>query len=437
MPEMAEWTRRLGHSPADFNALNIIHVTGTKGKGSTCAFAQSILQQFHPHIARVGLYTSPHLKSVRERIRICGEPIDEERFTRYFFEVWDRLGDDSGAAGATSLPTTQPGMRPAYFKFLTLLSFYIFVREGVDTAIYEVGVGGQYDSTNIIQQPTATGVSALGIDHTFMLGSTIEEIAWNKAGIFKHGSRAFTVPQQFEAGMRVLRERAAERGVPLDVVSEQDVAGCVLGIPGAFQAQNAALAVALTKEHLRKLGVPYSWEKVKHGLAATHWPGRCQTIAQGAITWRIDGAHTTESVQASSGWFRSVAARSPHKKVLLFNQQTRDACELVRLLHDTVGLHFDQAVFSTNVTFSSGYTPDLVSMNTSKEQVDKLQVQNELAAKWSQLDPQSKTAVFHDIQSAVQHIRDEYANEQVEVFVCGSLHLVGGFLVVLESPCER
>jgi len=429
MPEMLEWTRRIGYKATDFNRLNIIHVTGTKGKGSTCAFTQSILSQYGPKIRKIGLYTSPHLKSVRERIRINGQPIAEDLFTKYFFEVWDRLS--SSNSNEADFPHMGSGIKPMYFKYLTLLSFHVFIKEGVDTAIYEVGVGGEFDSTNIIAKPTATGVSALGIDHTFMLGNTITEIAWNKGGIFKNGAKAFTVPQESDA-MKVLEERAQEKDTQLTVVDDSSLKNYKLGIPGSFQAQNASLAVSLANEHLKQLGIEVDEQKTKEGLEKTFWPGRCQIIKEDKIHWYIDGAHTKESIDASSGWFKTVTDPK-RKRILLFNQQTRDANELVTRLYNGVSpLKFDQVLFTTNVTWSSGnYSADLVSMNTSKEAVDKLEVQKLLAEEWSKLDSDSQRHVFHDIESSIKFIRN--LNEDVDVFVCGSLHLVGGFLVVLDG----
>lgn len=429
MPEMREWSRRIGYPDVGtFNGLNVIHVTGTKGKGSTCAFTQSIVQQYQPQIKKIGLYTSPHLKSVRERIRINGEPIAEDKFTKYFFEVWDRL--DSTKSDNVTFPHMDEGMKPMYFKYLTLLSFHVFMEEGVDTAIYEVGVGGEYDSTNVFEKPTACGVSVLGIDHTFMLGDTIEEIAWNKGGIFKKGTKAFSVPQ-IEAGLKVLQERASEKGETLSVIEDKLVDGYKLGIPGVFQKGNAALAVALTREHLNRLNIPMEESKTREGLSKAFWPGRCQTIKDGKITWFIDGAHTKESVDVSSQWFKSVTDPA-RKKVLLFNQQTRDANELVKILHKGCALKFDDVIFTTNVTWSSGnYSVDLVSMNTSKEAVDKLEVQKELATAWAELQPESNRHVVHDIETSVKIVKD--LGEDVDVFVCGSLHLVGGFLVVLDG----
>ncbi|CDK26002.1 unnamed protein product [Kuraishia capsulata CBS 1993] len=439
MPEMLEWTARCGYTPEQLDSLNVVHVTGTKGKGSTCAFTHSILERYRSAISgpitRMGMYTSPHLKSVRERIMLDGQPLDEARFTRYFFEIWDKLGlaEDGGEE------------RPAYFRFLTLLSFHVFKSEGVDTAIYEVGVGGQYDSTNVFVRPTVTGITALGIDHTTMLGTTLAEIAWNKAGIFKKGTPAVTVVQP-EEGMKVIRERAAEREVAsLEVVEKREgLAGIKLGLAGEFQKQNAAVAVELARLHLKALGVagmdfglqdpiPLEFER---GLEAANWPGRCQTIHEDTITWFIDGAHTLESVHVASEWFGSVVPKQRGQRVLLFNQQTRDVAALIRELYETVaaaGVKFDHVIFTTNLTWSSGtYSDDLVSINTSQEQVDELVVQKRLAELWSQMDDKkSRKHIFHDIETSVNFIRS--LEGPVDVFVCGSLHLVGGFLTVLDK----
>ena len=306
---MQEWSRRIGYSTSDFNELNIIHITGTKGKGSTAAFTQGILSQYSDKLNMIGLYTSPHLKSVRERIRLNGKPISEEKFSRYFFEVWDRL--DSTTSCEEKFPHMTSGQKPGYFKYLTLLSFHVFMQEGCNTCIYEVGVGGEFDSTNIIEKPTTCGVSALGIDHTFMLGDTIEEIAWNKGGIFKKDSPAFTVVNQPEGGLRVLQERADERGTTLSEVPVfNQLKNIKLGIAGDFQVSNASLAVALAYQHLVKLehfkeplvlssnsAIPDAFIK---GLQDTCWEGRCQTIVSNNITWYIDGAHTKDSIEAAS-----------------------------------------------------------------------------------------------------------------------------------------
>jgi len=123
LPEMREWLRRINYTTDDLNSLNMIHVTGTKGKGSTCAFVTSILQQLYPHW-RIGMFTSPHLKAVNERIQVNSVPISEDDFARYFWEVWDRLeAHQSTEEGEVQYKTR----KPAYFRFLTLMAWHAFL----------------------------------------------------------------------------------------------------------------------------------------------------------------------------------------------------------------------------------------------------------------------------------------------------------------------
>lgn len=496
MPEMIEWVRRIGYKPSDFNKLNVIHVTGTKGKGSTCAFIQSIMNQYKlpsilspnlqstnittdaenvdsplikdiltmnenstlnnrspsvssansnptevTKITKIGLYTSPHLKTVRERIMINGKPISEELFTKYFFEIWNRL--DESKSDANIFPHMGEGIKPAYFRFLTLLSFHAFVSEGVDTAIYEVGVGGEYDSTNVFESPTACGISALGIDHTVMLGNTIEEIAWNKAGIFKKNAHCFSVEQP-ESALKIIENRAAEKNVAtFNIIKERtDLQHVSLGLNGDFQRQNASLAVALCHAHLTKLGYKIDIDTLPDefitGLELAKWPGRCQVIEdlkrKNDLTWFIDGAHTEESVRNGSRWFTQVTDPAK-KRVLLFNQQTRDPSVLLKTLFEEMkvgNLRFDHVIFTTNVTWSSGeYSDDLVSLNTDNNAVNCLDMQTQMAEIYNKLDKKARKHLFHDIETSVNFIRT--LEGPLDVFVCGSLHLVGGFLVVLDG----
>ena len=120
LPEMREWLRRINYSPTDLNRLNMIHVTGTKGKGSTCAFVSSILQHLFPQ-QKIGLFTSPHLKAVNERIQVNSTPIPEETFARYFWEVWDRLDASAEKEGLDKVK------KPVYFRFLTLMAWHAFL----------------------------------------------------------------------------------------------------------------------------------------------------------------------------------------------------------------------------------------------------------------------------------------------------------------------
>ncbi|OBA24566.1 folylpolyglutamate synthetase [Metschnikowia bicuspidata var. bicuspidata NRRL YB-4993] len=459
--EVREYIRRLGYQPKDFNKLNIIHVTGTKGKGSTCAFTESILSQYKKsgHINKIGLFTSPHLKSVRERIRLNGAPITESKFTKYFYEVWDMLSTTT--SDPEEFPTLQPcdTVKPMYFKYLTVLSFHVFISEGVDTAIYEVGVGGKFDSTNIIDKPTVAAITSLGIDHTHMLGNTIESIAWNKAGIFKSNCPAIASEQnEYPESLKVVEKVARENGVSsFEIVSANLIPRDLeLGLAGEFQKLNAAVAVKAAQIHLQHLGVndvnindlP---DEFIVGLETARWDGRCQIVKDfkeyEGITWYIDGAHTLESINVACNWYGTTSSSIGNPKVLLFNQQSREnAKDLLERLYDVIvkssDSKFDHVIFTTNITWSDGsYNNDLVSMNNSKDDVDKLVIQKELASKWDCLDKQhglsARKHIFPDIETSLKFIKSVCADgKEAQVFVCGSLHLVGGFLTVLEGKKE-
>ncbi|XP_071430567.1 folylpolyglutamate synthase, mitochondrial isoform X2 [Pithys albifrons albifrons] len=394
---MRGFLERSGLKVEDLDRLNIIHVTGTKGKGSACAFTECILRSYG---LKTGFYSSPHLVQVRERIRINGQPISKDLFNKYFWLVYNRLEETKDLVHASM---------PAYFRFLTIMAFHVFLQEKVDLAVVEVGIGGAYDCTNIIRAPVVCGVSSLGIDHTSILGDTMEKIAWQKGGIFKPGVPAFTVAQP-ERPLEVLRERAQERKCPLYLCPDLDEfeEGCQaleLGLAGAHQRSNAALALQLARTWLQRRGcqgkaggwrwavrphcgcqglsvmpvppglgelkeVPPSTELAEkpvplaptfrptdamiQGLRDTEWLGRTQMLSHGPVTWYLDGAHTTSSIQACVRWFRQATLNQDklhdgsEVRVLVFNATgDRDTAALLKLL---LPCHFDYAVFCPNFT---------------------------------------------------------------------------------------
>lgn len=444
-------------------------MAGTKGKGSTSSFVTSILSQYatgpSPTVKKVGLYTSPHLRFARERIGLNNAPLSEEKFAKYFFEVWDRL---EAAAVAAGEDPKGPRSKPQYFRYLTMMAYHTYLSEGVDAAVIECGIGGEYDCTNVLQQPAATAITSLGIDHTAMLGTTIEQIAWHKGGIIKPGVRGFSAPQLPEAE-KVLHGRAEEKGTQLEIVSKHpdlsEGSDIKLGLAGDFQYTNASLAVAAAAEYLRKRGVqdipenimeaPLP-EKFRRGLELARLGGRCETRHEKDVTWYIDGGHTLESIRVAAQWFvsqiqaSSSSTESADKKLrlLIFNQQTRDGPALSRALYETLAAAlgsetpFTHAIFCTNVTYKdAGYRPDLVSINTNASDIEKLHVQNDLAQTWHEIDPRTDVKVYGTIEEAVDYARELAARERglvgneapVMTFVTGSLHLVGGFLDVIET----
>lgn len=371
--------------------MKIIHVAGTKGKGSTCTFSESILRNCGFH---TGLFTSPHLIDVRERFRLDGVDICEEKFLAYFWWCYDKLKES----------TNEDVPMPTYFRFLALLAFKIFAAEQVDVAILEVGLGGKFDATNLVQAPIVCGISSLGYDHMEILGNTLGEIAGEKAGIFKHGAPAFTVPQPDEA-MRVLEEKASKLDVHLQVAPPlvaDLLNGLKLGLEGEHQYLNAGLAVALCSTWLQRTGhLEFNYlertsslpEQFIKGLTTASLQGRAQIVpdqhidieSPGDLVFYLDGAHSPESMEVCAGWFSLAIkedsqrqnlnyqpqdnSRSSHEliqrhpgersrknstQILLFNcMSVRDPQLLLPHLMKTCanhGVHFKKALFVPNIS---------------------------------------------------------------------------------------
>lgn len=234
-----------------------------------------------------------------ERIRINFRPLPEALFAKYVFEVCDGLsiwGKDEG---------------PRFLQLFALISFHAFLREGVDVAIYETHHGGEYDATNIVENPVVTAITSIGIDHILDLGPTIENIAWHKAGIFKRGAAAFSVAQE-ENVSAVIQSRADEKQVALNFVAEDP------NLPGNFdshvQRLNCSLARAISDEFLRRAaphGQPrrLSQQDIIDGIRQFRWPGRFQVVKDGNLTWLLDGAHNELSIAKATDWFEKISLR--------------------------------------------------------------------------------------------------------------------------------
>lgn len=264
---------------------------------------------------------------MRERIRINSAPISEDLFTKYFFQVWDRLGESDVCPEDAA-----PGSRPLYARYLTLMSWHTFLQEGVDCAVYETGIGGEFDATNIVERPVASGISTLGIDHIFVLGDTVDKIAWHKAGIMKTGSPAFTI-EQVPSAAEVLQDRAKEKSVDLNVLSvDKRLAGVKIRPDALFQKKNATLAIALAEAALKKLDVHVGESddslprEFADGLEKTVFRGRCEVKEEEKVKWFVDGAHTADSLKMSAKWFADETSnRQVHRQTPDTHGQNRPA----------------------------------------------------------------------------------------------------------------
>lgn len=454
--------------------LNAIHIAGSKGKGSTAAFVFSILseyltdecaagQQKPASLNKIGLYTSPHMRSVRERIRIrdsqatnfADTPLDERKFAHYLSEIWDQLGIDN----------RPPSESPPFAKFLTLMGLHTFMQEKVDTAVVEVCIGGRYDSTNILRQPSVCAITSLGLEHTDILGSRIEGIAWAKGGIIKKGVSVFTTSQEPEA-LAVLEDLAREEGADLqEITIHPDVKSIELGLPGDFQRINASLAVAVAAKHISRMGyndIPDTAtfmqsplpEKFRRGLENARWPGRCEMRHHHGIRWLLDGAHTIESIGVLAPWVaKNMDAQLQTRRVLIFNQQTKDATALLLHLWEVITSVsqikceepvFHQAIFCTNMLWERHEAPDIerISMTYSGGSVQDLKLQHELAACWTDISRgDSAVTVVRTVEEAIRHVVNGYGDsifkdeEEIKAvaLITGSLHLVGSALEFLDT----
>lgn len=329
-----ECLRRLG-SPQD--KFRVIHVAGTNGKGSTCAFLTSVLREAG---YSCGLFTSPHLVEINERFQINEENIDNDTFLKAFHQV-KALADELVAEG---------NYHPTYFEMLFLMGMVIFAEAGVDYVTLETGLGGRLDATTSIENPVACVITSISLDHMQYLGDTVELIAGEKAGIIVPG-----VPVIYDGNRReaaeVIRRRAAELGCPYFEVKTSDAkiirntrdgidfsfgsayyGNTEFSIPfiAGYQVMNASLALK-TMEVLQET-LPVSVDHIQEGLKRTRWQGRMETVLPGVI---VDGAHNEDGVEK----FLETAAhfQKDYPLTLLFSAvDDKDYTEMIRTICEKI-----------------------------------------------------------------------------------------------------
>ena len=248
----------------------VIHVAGTNGKGSTCAFTESVARAAGYN---TGLFTSPHLVRFNERIRVNGEEIADTDATRLIFKVKDIIEDWE--------------VKPTFFELVLAIAMMHFAEREVDLIVLETGMGGKLDATNAVPKDVAV-LTPIGMDHTQYLGDTLYDIAGEKAAIFAWHRPALTAPQEPEA-IRAIHEAAQAMDTDYRVVTEE--CELPLGLRGAYQKRNAALALAALRALPHFLA---SEAEIAKGLAEVKWPGRFEEIAPQVI---MDGAHNPPAIR--------------------------------------------------------------------------------------------------------------------------------------------
>lgn len=320
LEEMRTLVEALGHPE---RRLRSVLIAGTNGKGSTSATLASILQNAG---YRCGLYTSPHLVRVNERIQIDGEPISDDDFARHYFRVDDcaRLLVHEGKL---------PG-HPSFFETLTALAFEAFAEAAVDVAVLEVGMGGRLDATNVVE-PMVSVITDISLDHMEWLGNTIAEIAREKAGILRRGGVMVTLPQHPQANQAigevavdldvrgvnaaefvpVFGTDSGDRGAEMRNRYELTVMGERIGVDssltGAHQRRNIALAIATAVELRNEHGYNITPTQIAAGIRATRWPGRLERFSiPGRADVLVDVAHNPAGAWALRSALSALEERS-------------------------------------------------------------------------------------------------------------------------------
>jgi len=371
----------------------VLHVAGTNGKGSTVAHLRAMLEADGK---RVQTYISPHLVRFHERIRLSDGLISEAKLV----DVLTRCEAVNGGRPIT------------FFEITMVAAFLAFTEDDADYCIVEVGLGGRYDSTNVLEGKLASLITPIGLDHQSFLGDTIEQIAGEKAGIIRPGTPVFSAEQVPDA-LAVIEAQAAEQGTPLQVAGRDwtagpdgdgwvfsDAAGSLRlpapALTGPHQIGNAALALAC----LRSLGIAPPQDRIEKALRAVSWPARLQPITRGPLLdvlppgtrlW-LDGGHNPHAAEALA---QALAGRKLDLVVGML--EGKDAAEYLRVMAPVAA-----SVKAVPIKGEACHDPEHLA---------------ELARRVG-----LKAQAFPDVQSALRYCHSP------EVLICGSLYLAGQVL---------
>ena len=395
--------KRLGHPERGYPSA---HIAGTNGKGSTAAFLESILRRAG---YRTGLNTSPHLERINERIRVNGEEISDAAFAEAFTRI-QSVTEELLAAGKLRA-------HPTYFECVTAMAFEYFSREEVKFGVFEVGLGGRLDATNILT-PAVSIITRIDFDHENFLGHSLREIASEKAGILKEGVPVVVAEQQEEA-REVILARAKELGSPVVETSAEyriENFGMEDGrararvtrvssgrwmhiapqLAGGVQLQNAINAVAAARV-LQRQGFRISTEAIQEGIAATVWPGRLEKLHSRPDVY-LDGAHNPGAARELALFWEQQFA---NRKIFLLYGALRD-----KAVDEIAGILFPHVA---EVIFTEPRTSRAISAGQLSE----------IAAHHA-----SRSVVMADSEQALDYALGKAAADDA-IFITGSLYLVG------------
>jgi len=299
---MARLAEALGHPERRYP---VVHLAGTNGKGSVAAMVDAILRAAGCH---TGLYTSPHLVRLGERVQVDRELLAEDEIVAFTAEL---------APIARRLGELGPDEHPTFFEFMTAMAFLKFARSRVDAAVIETGLGGRLDATNIVQ-PEVSVITSIGLDHMEFLGGSIAAIAREKAGIIKPG-RPVVIGRLPAEAEQVIREVARERGAAVQSVreafGEDSRSYPSTSLDGAYQRWNAGTATLVAR--LLRPRIPIADEAIGRGLGQVKWPGRWQHSSIGGRPLILDASHNPEGAQVLDANLGELVARTGRKPVIV------------------------------------------------------------------------------------------------------------------------
>jgi dihydrofolate synthase / folylpolyglutamate synthase len=370
-------------------ALRVIHVAGTNGKGSTCAYIAQIL---HSSGYATGRYTSPHLIDWPERIWVRGQSITPEAL-------------DQAVQKVANILEQQPDLKITQFEAFTAAAFAYFALEKLDYVVVEVGLGGRLDATNVFEHPAVTVITSIGLDHQDRLGNTFSAIAREKAGIIKPGVPVVVGDLPPEA-MAVVAQQAIALEAPLYFVSAAQATpeGWCVGnfayttrLLGSIQGKNSALAVQVG----RLLSLPET--SLGEGLAQAEWPGRYQEVTYQGNKLLVDGAHNAEAALALRSY---LGEQSVHWIMGVLN--TKDCSVMLQLL------------LRPGDRFSAVPVPSAATVSPQA-----------LARSAKRVCPNlEQCTAYSSLEEALAILKEEQP-EKKQTVLCGSLYLVGYFLKLL------
>lgn len=401
---LADTKELLGRLTGSRIESKIIHVAGTNGKGSVCAYLQSILRAAGFH---VGMFISPHLETMRERILYDGEMIPQESFVKAF----ELVREESDR---------QKEKHPSFFEFLFLMGMCYFKEKEPDYIILETGLGGRLDATNCIAKPKLCVITEIGFDHMQYLGNTFVEIAGEKAGIIKPGTPVVYLDKREETS-RVIEQTAAGLETPAIAVKKSQIGrpvmrkksidfsfsngyyrydNLILRTTAAYQTENASVALVAARS-LKEERI--ADEAIRKGLYDAFWPGRMEEILPRVF---LDGAHNEDGIEA---FLTSVSAAN--------TEQEKAAGKRLLLFGVVADKQYDKMISRIAASQLFSHIAVTVLASDRSASIDKLKVA------WAQY----KTAdcSFHESAEEAFHYIQSIQKEADTIYIAGSLYLVG------------